>query len=155
MYSTDIKNEEKRNARSNAMMRLSQPRILMLQTLLGLLILCAHPARSQVIEDIQFSSLPGDRFQIELVFDSAPPEAEIFEIENPARLSLDFVNVGSGLADRRFPLEFRNANSVVVLESGGRTRMVVNLVTPASYTTSISGNRYLLVMGSSADAGNV
>ena len=135
------------------MKRLSRTRNSVLSALYGLLLLAAAPVMAQsAIEDIQFTSLSGDRFQIELVFDGTPPEPEIFEIENPARLSVDFVGVGSNLDERRYPLEYRNADSVVVLESGGRTRMVLNLINPTSYSTSVSGNRFLLQVG--GDAGS-
>lgn len=138
------------------MMRLITPGSVMriLQLGLALCAMFAVSVKAQVIEDIEFVSLPGDRFQIELSFDAPPPTPEIFEIENPARLSLDFAGASSGLDSRRYPLEYRNADSVVVLESGGRTRMVVNLENPLPYSTSTNGNSFIVEIGSDAVGNN-
>lgn len=146
----DFENETVCQPRSKVMTRFTTVCRLLLQSLAGLLMFCGLPLQAQVIEDIRFASLPGDRFQVDLLFDNEPPEPDIFEIENPARLSVDFEGVGSALAARRFPLEFRNAESVVVLESGGRTRMVLNLVNPTSHSYSISDNRFSLIVGGGA-----
>lgn len=105
------------------------------------------------VDDIEFVSLPGDQFQIELVFSERPPEPEIFLIENPARLSLDFADVVNGLAERRYPLEFNNAESVVVLEAQGRTRMVINLASATTYSSRIQGNSLFLTVGDDVAAG--
>ncbi|MEX2366691.1 MAG: AMIN domain-containing protein, partial [Pseudohongiellaceae bacterium] len=105
------------------------------------------------IEDIEFVSLPGDQFQVELTFSQRPPEPEVFLIENPARLSMDFSDVVSRLDSRRYPLDFNNADSIIMLEAQGRTRMVVNLMEPTAYETSIQGNSLFVTIGSDVAAG--
>jgi type IV pilus assembly protein PilQ len=96
--------------------------------------------------------LPGDQFQIELTFNGAPPSPEVFEIASPARLSMDFAGVASRLDNRRYELTYRIADSVVVLESQGRTRLVVNLRNPTAYNTSVAGNVMTIVVGDDAVA---
>src|SRR5690606_3282887 len=105
------------------------------------------------VENIGFVALPGDRFQIELEFNGAPPSPEIFLIENPARLSLDFAGVANNLSERQYDLAFDSADSVVVLEAQGRTRMVVNLNRPAPYATQVQRNRLLVLIGEGGGAG--
>jgi type IV pilus assembly protein PilQ len=110
--------------------------------------LAAVAAEAQTsLETIGFVALPGTRFEIELGFNGRPPEPEAFMIESPARLTMDFSNVSSNLEDRRFPLNFDNADSVMILEAQGRTRMVVNLNSPAPYTTRTQGNSLFIVIG--------
>jgi len=79
------------------------------------------------IEGIEFSARPGSKFEIRLDFSEAPPEMKSYTIEKPARIAIDFPDTVSGLERKRYSLPYGNATGVVVLESGGRTRMVVNL----------------------------
>ncbi|MDA7853205.1 AMIN domain-containing protein, partial [Porticoccaceae bacterium] len=47
------------------------------------------------ITDIEFMSLQGEEFEIRLQFSDEPPQANAYEISNPARLIVDFPNVES------------------------------------------------------------
>ena len=98
------------------------------------------------LENIAFSALPGEQFEIRLQFDQTPPSPEIF-VDQPARLTLDFANTRSGLPERRYPLSFGGADSVMILEAQGRTRMIVNLDTSKPYTTQTVGNTLVMVVG--------
>ncbi len=110
--------------------------------------LWANAATAQVaLQDIGFESLGDSRFEIELEFSATPPMPEIFVIEAPARLTMDFTNVASQLAERRFPLDFPGADSVMILEAQGRTRMVVNLTGAPQYTTRVLGNSLFVTVG--------
>lgn len=118
-----------------------------------LAVLFAGKVSAQVaLEEIGFVSLPGDRFEIELGFNAPPPLPEVFSIDNPARLTMDFANVSSQLEERRFPLNFSIADSIMILEAQDRTRMVVNLTTPSGYTTRVQGNSLIIVIGDEAAA---
>ncbi len=110
--------------------------------------LLASAANAQTaLQDISFSSLSGSRFEIELEFSATPPTPEVFMLDTPARLTMDFANVVSELEERRFPLSFDNADSVTILEAQGRTRMVVNLIQSAPYATRVQGNSLFIVVG--------
>ncbi len=104
------------------------------------------------LENISFTGLPGEQFEITLQFDQAPPKPEIFVIDQPSRLTLDFANTRNNLKDRRYPLNFTGADSVMVLEAQGRTRMVVNLTAAMPYKTEIKGNTLLVVVGKEGGA---
>lgn len=120
--------------------------MLVLVSLLALL--CAGRAVAQVaLEEISFTPLAGSQFQIELGFNAAPPSPDVFVIDDPARLTMDFANVASQLTERRFPLQFPGVDSVMILEAQGRTRMVVNLTSPSDYTTRVQGNSLFIVVG--------
>ena len=99
------------------------------------------------VKDIEFSARPGSKFEIRMDFDQPPPEVKSYTIEKPARIAIDFPDTKSGLDRKRFSLPYGNATGVVVLESGDRTRMVVNLVNVVPYETRVEGNSLYVVVG--------
>ena len=104
-------------------------------------------AQAVTVTDIEFSSRPGSKFEIRLDFDAAPPEMKSYTIEKPARLAIDFAGTSSALERKRYSLPYGNATGVVVLESGERTRLVVNLVKLVPYETRVDGNSLYVVVG--------
>ena len=100
------------------------------------------------VSDIEFASLPGEQFEIKLLFTDKPPRPKAYEISNPARLILDFPRVGSSLAEKRYALGFENASDAVIVSDDNRTRLIVNLNETAPYKTEIAGNSLLLRVGS-------
>ena len=126
-----------------------------IQWVLGgmLLLLGAAVQAAPAVTDIEFSSRPGSKFEIRLDFSEAPPaDLKSYTIEKPARIAIDFPNTTSALEQKRFSLPYGNASGVVVLESGDRTRLVVNLVKLVPYETRVDGNSLYLVVGQ--DGGN-
>lgn len=119
---------------------------------ISLLVACfwsvATAAVPVVIEDIAFTAQPGAQLEVRLTF-SEPPSANIesYSIEEPARIVLDFPDTRSGLEQKRFSLSQANATSVMVLESGDRTRMIVNLVDLVPFESSVSGRQLALMIG--------
>ncbi len=99
------------------------------------------------LQDIHFSSLPGGKFQIKMDFDAVPPEPTGYNIERPARIALDFPGVQSAVEKKKHTLSYGNAQSVVILETTDRTRVVINLVELAPYTADIQGNSLLIEIG--------
>ena len=99
------------------------------------------------ITDIEFSSRPGSKFEIRMDFNETPPDMNAYTIEKPARIAIDFPDTKSALDRKRYSLPYGNATGVVVLESGDRTRMVVNLVKVVPYETRVEGNSLYVVVG--------
>jgi type IV pilus assembly protein PilQ len=112
---------------------------------LALLTGLAHGASN--VQDIEFSSRPGSKFEIRLDFDQAPADMRAYTIEKPARIAIDFPDTGSNLDRKQFSLPYGNATGVLVLESGDRTRLVVNLVKLVPYETRVEGNSLFVVVG--------
>ncbi len=104
-------------------------------------------ALAAAINGIDFNSLPGDKVEIRLDFDEAPPAPKSYTIDQPARIALDLPGVQSNLAQKKHTLDFSNAQSVMVLEAGGRTRVIVNLVELTGYETRVEGNSLYVVVG--------
>jgi type IV pilus assembly protein PilQ len=99
------------------------------------------------VTDIEFASRPGSMFEVRLDFDETPPEMQAYTIEKPARIAIDFPGARSALPRKSYSLPYGNATGVVVLESGDRTRMVLNLVKLVPYETRVEGNSLYLVVG--------
>jgi type IV pilus assembly protein PilQ len=104
-------------------------------------------AANVTVKDISFNSRPGSKFEIRLDFDGPPPEPRSYTIEKPARISMDLPGVSSDLEQKKFALPYGNATGVVVLESGNRTRMIVNLVKLVPFETRIEGNSLIVEVG--------
>ncbi|MDA8752851.1 secretin and TonB N-terminal domain-containing protein, partial [Halieaceae bacterium] len=103
------------------------------------------------ITDIEFSSRPGSKFEVRLDFNEPPPaDLRAYTIEKPARIAIDFPGTTSSLDQKRYSLPYGNATGVLVLESGDRTRLVMNLVKLVPYETRIDGNSMFLVVGQDA-----
>lgn len=118
--------------------------------LIGLIaIAVAATAHAQpVIEDIAFSSRPGSMFEVRLDFSEAPPaDFSAYTIEEPARIAIDFPGTKSALDQKRYSLPYGNATGVIVLESGDRTRLVLNLIKLVPYEAMISGTELTLLVG--------
>ena len=99
------------------------------------------------LESIGFASLTGDTVEIRLGFDGAPPEPDGFVLDNPARISIDLNGVASGLSQQRYEIDSNNADSVIVLDDGSRTRLIVNLSRVVNYEASAVGNNIVLTVG--------
>ncbi|MEZ7951696.1 MAG: type IV pilus secretin PilQ family protein [Halioglobus sp.] len=100
-----------------------------------------------VVQDIEFSSRSGGKFEVRLEFNEMPPDFKIYAIEKPARIAVDFLGTSSSLDQKRYSLPYGNANKAVVLESGDRTRLVVELVKLVPYETRVEGNSLFLMVG--------
>lgn len=120
--------------------------------LLLLMTTAAQAQQSITLDSIGFVNLPGDSIEIQLSFDSAPPDPSSFVLDNPARISLDLLGVASGLNQQRFNIDSNNAQSVMVLDDGSRTRLVVNLDELVNYETQLFGNTMTIQVGN--DTGN-
>jgi len=124
------------------------PRAVLVTLAVWLLPSAVALAQGPSMTDIGFNALPGGKFEIRMKFDGTPPAPQGYTIDKPARIALDLPGVSSKLAQKKHTLAFDNAQSVVVVESGGRTRVIVNLVEVAPYQASINGDELVVAVGS-------
>ncbi len=99
------------------------------------------------LQSISFSNMPGDSIEVRLDFNGRPPVPSGFVLDNPARVSIDLPDVRSLLGQRQFPIESNNAQSVLVLETSDRTRLVFNLREAVAYDTRVEGNTLIVHLG--------
>lgn len=123
-----------------------QPTIKLVASVCLLLISITSAAAVQM-QDIEFSTLPGDKIEIRMSFDGAPPVPTGYTIEQPARIALDLSAVTSALESKYHTLGSGNARSVTVVEAGDRTRVIVSMTELVAYSTRVEGNDLLVLVG--------
>lgn len=98
------------------------------------------------IEDIVYAKLPGDRIQIQLRMTGAPVKPAVFTTSNPARIALDFPNTRVSMAKTSIKVGVGAITSVNAIEAQNRTRVVLNLVKPAAYTSTSDNRSYTITV---------
>ncbi|MGK0297070.1 MAG: type IV pilus assembly protein PilQ [Gammaproteobacteria bacterium] len=105
------------------------------------------------LDNVEYSSLPGDKVQINLIFsESLIDEPVNFTIDNPARIAIDLPDVQLNLDERNQTIGIGDVLGIVAVEAAGRTRVVVNLVRSGSYDMRMQGQSVILTIGSNAIA---
>lgn len=113
-----------------------------------ILLFAQNVALAVTLDDVSFSSLPGDKAQIKLQFSEPLTEEPVnFTIENPARIAIDLPGIGLNLDKKSEAIGIGMAHSVAAVEAAGRTRVVVNLVRPVSYDMELKDGAVLLTLG--------
>jgi type IV pilus assembly protein PilQ len=105
-------------------------------------------AAQTVIEGVT-SSIQGGAEVVRIDF-SQPLQAvpAAFAIQAPARVALDIPGASNGLGRSTIEINQGNIRSVNVVQSGERTRLVLNLKTPANYKAQLQGKSLLVVFES-------
>ncbi len=99
------------------------------------------------LDDISFSSLPGDRVQIKIrLSDPVDGDPLSFTIDNPARIAIDLPGTTLNLANRTQTIGVGNAESVTAVQAEGRTRVVVNLAQLVPYEIATSDNTIAITL---------
>jgi len=99
-----------------------------------------------VIEDIVYSKLAGDRVQITLKMSKAPVEPSAFTITNPARISLDFPDTRVGMARKTVPVKEGAVHNITAIGAEDRSRVVLSLIKPVAYSTSVDGKNFVITV---------
>jgi type IV pilus assembly protein PilQ len=71
-----------------------------------------------------------------------------FSIQQPARVAIDLPGVVNGMARSTVEMNQGNLRSAILATGADRTRLVLNLKTPASYRAQIQGNALILILES-------
>lgn len=105
-------------------------------------------ANAVTLDDISYSSLPGDRVQLTVELSEALPEEPLnFTIDNPARIALDFPGTTLNLAQKTQSIGIGVAHSVTAVEASGRSRVVLNLVNSVPYEVDVRGSTIIVTLG--------
>ena len=107
-------------------------------------VMAAPPA---TLDDIAFTSLPGGGFEARLNFSGDVDSPTGYVIESPPRMIFDFPNAKSALAQKKYALSFDIAKSAVVVTSGDRTRLILNLRETASYDVKAEDHSVAIRVG--------
>ncbi|MCW8922064.1 MAG: type IV pilus secretin PilQ [Gammaproteobacteria bacterium] len=107
-------------------------------------------ASQNVIESIQYNSLPGNRVQVQLNMSQEAIKPLSFSIENPARIVFDFDNTGSALPKKRQHIGIGLTQSVTTISTKKRTRVILNLTEIVPYHVNTNDKSVVITMGSDA-----
>ncbi|WP_167856009.1 type IV pilus secretin PilQ [Natronospirillum operosum] len=97
------------------------------------------------LTDISFVGLDGGRAEITLQFDGPAPQPTSYEIQQPARISIDLPDTVSALPERYYTIGLGNTRAATVLTSGDRTRVVLNLNRLETHDIERTDERTLVV----------
>lgn len=117
---------------------------LALLCMAGPTVVAAEPA---TLDDIAFTALPGGGFEAKLSFSEDVDKPAGYVIESPPRMVFDFPNAKSALAQKKYALSFDIAKSAVVVTSGDRTRLILNLRETAGYDVKSENHSVSIVVG--------
>jgi type IV pilus assembly protein PilQ len=107
-------------------------------------------ADTNSIENIQYSTLPGNRLQIVLTMSAEAVKPLSFTIDNPARIAFDFSNTTSKLPKRSQPIGIGIAQSLTAITAKDRTRVILNLTEVVPYQVTTEGKNVLITLDSEA-----
>jgi hypothetical protein len=76
-------------------------------------------AQTVTLDRVDFASLPGDQVRIELTLSAPTAEPLVFAVDDPARMALDFRDVGVNLPRRTVNIDVGMARSITAVEAAG------------------------------------
>ncbi|KFN42002.1 hypothetical protein N787_04340 [Arenimonas metalli CF5-1] len=109
---------------------------------------------ANVLQDVRYASAPGGKVDITLQFAEPVGDVQAFTTDTPPRIALDIPETSNGLTQRRVVIGSGATSAVSAVEADGRTRVVVDLFRPASYTTRSAGNLLVLTVDAGAQQTN-
>ncbi|HEX7340384.1 MAG TPA: type IV pilus secretin PilQ [Rhodanobacteraceae bacterium] len=99
------------------------------------------------LQQISHQTLPGGRVQLTLHFAGGPvPQPKIFSTSSPANIAVDLDDTTNAVAKRHIPLNIGATTGVTVVSADGRTRMIVGLLRPASYSSKVTGDTLVMTI---------
>ncbi|MBA3771152.1 MAG: type IV pilus secretin PilQ [Ramlibacter sp.] len=114
----------------------------------------ALTARAQSVVEGVSSSMQGGVEVVRIDFSQALPAVPAgFTIQAPARIAIDVPGATNGMGRSTVDINQGNVRSVNVVQSGDRTRLVLNLKSAAAYKAQLQGKSLLVVLESTAAAG--
>jgi type IV pilus assembly protein PilQ len=117
---------------------------------LGLMLVSASALAGNVLQDVRYAAAPGGKVDITLQFSAPVGDVQAFTTDSPPRIALDLPDTSNGLTTRRVVIGSGATKAVSAAEAGGRTRVVVDLLRPAGYTTRSAGNTLVLTVDAGA-----
>ena len=106
----------------------------------------ANQAATNELNNITYSTLPGDKIQIRLAMTQKVQEPASFTIDEPARIAFDFPSTGVNLPTKTTPIGVGVVQSITAIQAGDRTRVVVNLSKLVGYNTAVDGNNVIITL---------
>jgi len=101
---------------------------------------------------LDVASLPGNRVELKLTFDSPIAKPQSYTIDQPPRIALDMPGVTNKLGSKSRELGVGNAKSIALVETADKTRLIINLATPTPHSSRVNENNLYIVLGENQQA---
>ncbi len=101
--------------------------------------------------DLDYSVLAGNAVKLEFKFDTTAEMPRTFNIEEPARIAIDFLNTSNKLKQRNLQIGIGSIQSITTASASNRTRVVLNLNKSTEYSTDVTGNTVTITLAGSID----
>jgi len=98
------------------------------------------------LDDISYTALPGNQIQLRLKMSKPTQKPGSFTVDSPPRIALDFPDTKNLLANKTRSIGIGAARSLITIEAGGRTRVVINLTRLVPYETRLEGNDVIVTL---------
>ena len=111
-------------------------------------------ARAETAVEGVSSSMQGGVEVVRIDFSQPLPAVPTgFTVQSPARIALDIPGATNGMGRSTVDINQGNVRSVNVVQSGDRSRLVLNLKSASGYKAQLQGKSLLVVLESAATAG--
>ena len=123
--------------------------------------LFTQSVRANTIEEVTYTSLPGNRLQVNIRLTDVTEKPLSFNIDNPARIAFDFKNTNSNLPKRNQPIGIGVAQSFTAVSVKDKTRVILNLTETVPYNVQVNRNIVSITLESetsnsaAASSGNI
>ena len=109
-------------------------------------------ANANNIEEVTYTSLPGNRLQVNIRLSDIAEKPLSFNIDNPARIAFDFKNTKSNLPKRKQQIGIGVAQSLTAVTVKNKTRVILNLTETVPYDVSVNRDTVSIVLESEASS---
>ena len=118
---------------------------------IGAQALAVQHSLASTLDHLSYTTLPGNQQQIAFKLSDPVNDTQTFKIDNPARIAIDLMGTTNALDKRVVPVGVGNLESVSIVETDDRTRVVLKLGEMTEYQTKVEGDRLLVTLDSDAE----
>ncbi|MGH8229067.1 MAG: AMIN domain-containing protein, partial [Steroidobacteraceae bacterium] len=107
---------------------------------------------SRALQSIDVQPLAGEHVRLTLHLSAPAPQPRSFTIASPASISIDLPNTTLALPSRHIDVHSAGLDTVLAAQGKDRSRIVLNLDKMLPYTTRVSGNDVIVLLGGNSSA---
>jgi type IV pilus assembly protein PilQ len=99
---------------------------------------------ANVVQNLGFNALPGGEVDVVITLKEPAGDPQVFTTDTPARIAVDFSDTSLGLKNRSLTVGSGATKSISAIESGGRSRVVIDLYKTVAFDSRMDGNRLII-----------
>jgi len=110
------------------------------------LMLLSKGVQAQTLKGFELKTVSEEQIQLVFAMTEKVTLPKIFQMNNPARIVVDFVNVKNGLQNKKNAINRAGVSSLLAVSVGNRLRLILNLREHFSYALKAQDNSLVLVL---------